>query len=328
MHGRSPSSSRRTTRRTSSVVASTRCSRASRTEGARDRGRVQRLHRSDGGRRARVRQRRPRDRDPRASKTAALNLGDPSVSGFPRFYVDADVVTPARIGSADRRAPRRGRCLAASPVMDVDLQRSSLAVRAYYRVWERLPYVREGMIGVGVYALSEEGRRRFGEFPESSPTTGTSAAVRRERAHSCRGRAGPRLRTRASLRSHPHQDPKSARPVRAQAALPRPRRARADDEVLPRRHLDDRCSTVALARGDGLRRSSSSRLVVALDRAASPSTTTSGNAISRHVDPTGADGIRAEARTLPELSPDSGDHGPRSGRAWPMVIGRLFDLRR
>ena len=50
--------------------------------------------------------------------------------------------------------------------MQVDLRGSSLAVRAYYRIWTRLPYVREGMIGVGVYALSEEGRRRFEEFPD------------------------------------------------------------------------------------------------------------------------------------------------------------------
>ncbi len=50
--------------------------------------------------------------------------------------------------------------------MDVDLRGSSLAVRAYYRVWTRLPYVREGMIGVGVYALSEDGRRRFEAFPD------------------------------------------------------------------------------------------------------------------------------------------------------------------
>lgn len=50
--------------------------------------------------------------------------------------------------------------------MDVDLSRSSWPVRAYYRVWTRLPYVREGMMGVGVYAVSEEGRRRFDEFPD------------------------------------------------------------------------------------------------------------------------------------------------------------------
>jgi glycosyltransferase involved in cell wall biosynthesis len=103
---------------------------------------------------------------PRASKTAALNLGDGAVSGFPRFYVDADVTLP--LASVRRIVARlaEGDALAAAPVLDVDVRGSSAAVRAYYRIWKRLPYVREGMIGVGVYALSEEGRRRFAEFPE------------------------------------------------------------------------------------------------------------------------------------------------------------------
>jgi glycosyltransferase involved in cell wall biosynthesis len=85
-----------------------------------------------------------------ASKTAALNLGDEVVSGFPRFYVDADVVLPLR--SVRRVASRLAKndALAASPMMEVDLGSATLPVRAYYR---------------GVYALSEEGRRRFGEFP-------------------------------------------------------------------------------------------------------------------------------------------------------------------
>jgi len=103
---------------------------------------------------------------PVASKTAALNLGDARVSGFPRFYVDADVVLP--IASIRRIAAsllEQG-ALAASPVMDVDLQGSSVGVRAYYRIWKQLPYVRAGMIGVGVYALSGEGRGRFQEFPD------------------------------------------------------------------------------------------------------------------------------------------------------------------
>lgn len=102
----------------------------------------------------------------RASKTEALNLGDRVVSGFPRFYVDADVVLP--LDGLRRMAARlvRGDALAAAPTMDVDLGRSTWPVRAYYRVWTLLPYIREGMIGVGVYALSEDGRRRFGEFPD------------------------------------------------------------------------------------------------------------------------------------------------------------------
>jgi glycosyltransferase involved in cell wall biosynthesis len=103
---------------------------------------------------------------PIASKTAALNLGDEHASGFPRFYVDADVTLS--VSSVRRIAARLAdaHVLAAAPSMDVDLGECSWAVRAYYRIWMRLPYVREGMIGVGVYALSEEGRRRFRRFPE------------------------------------------------------------------------------------------------------------------------------------------------------------------
>ena len=102
---------------------------------------------------------------PIASKAHALNAGDTTVTGFPRFYVDADVVIT---GEAIRLIASRlqGKILAASPTMDLDLSRSSWPVRAYYRIWTRLPYVREGMMGVGVYAVSEEGRRRFDAFPD------------------------------------------------------------------------------------------------------------------------------------------------------------------
>ena len=101
-----------------------------------------------------------------------------------------------RYGGSLRASPSGG-ALAAAPVMDVDLRGSSLAVRAYYRVWMRLPYVRDGMIGVGVYALSEEGRRRFGEFPEVIADDGyvrmlfgSGERIRVDDA------PGPRLRTR------------------------------------------------------------------------------------------------------------------------------------
>jgi glycosyltransferase involved in cell wall biosynthesis len=103
---------------------------------------------------------------PTASKTAALNLGVATVSAYPRFYVDADVtLTLDSVRRIAASLDEEG-ALAAAPAMDVDLRGSNMAVRGYYRVWLRLPYVREGMIGVGVYALSEEGRRRFDVFPD------------------------------------------------------------------------------------------------------------------------------------------------------------------
>jgi glycosyltransferase involved in cell wall biosynthesis len=101
-----------------------------------------------------------------ASKTHALNLGDASAAGFPRIYMDADVVlSPNAV--RDVAAPLQdGSFLASAPrPVDVFLPRTSWGVRAYYRFWGALPYIQEGMIAAGVYALSRAGRERFGEFP-------------------------------------------------------------------------------------------------------------------------------------------------------------------
>ncbi len=99
------------------------------------------------------------------SKSNALNLGDATAIGFPRFYMDADItLSPGAISIISSRMVETG-ALAAAPAMEMRFPRTPWPVRAYYRVWQQLPYVKEGMIGVGVYALSEEGRRRFDRFP-------------------------------------------------------------------------------------------------------------------------------------------------------------------
>jgi len=103
---------------------------------------------------------------PVASKTAALRAGDREARGFPRFYVDADVVLPLDSLRAVSRALACPEPRVASPRMEVDTSRSAWGVRAYYAIWTRLPYHRDGLIGSGVYAVSEAGRRRFDTFPE------------------------------------------------------------------------------------------------------------------------------------------------------------------
>ncbi len=163
---------------------------------------------------------------PRPSKTAALNLGDARFWAFHGSTSTRMSCSRSYRSGGSRRRLAEGDALAASPVMDLDLSGSSLAVRAYYRVWRHLPYVREGMIGVGVYALSEEGRRRFGEFPDVIADDGYVRMLfsARERIRvedapvrvSAPGGAG---------RSRPHQDPEPPRPIPARAALPRPRGA-------------------------------------------------------------------------------------------------------
>ena len=98
-------------------------------------------------------------------KRGALNAGDAATTAFPRIYLDADVV----IGAGDLRqlvaALSAGLPRVAAPRVHFAIEGRPWTVRAFYTVYERLPYVREGLIGLGVYAVSPEGRARFGEFP-------------------------------------------------------------------------------------------------------------------------------------------------------------------
>lgn len=101
-----------------------------------------------------------------ASKTYALNLGDQVSGAFPRIYADADIVITVDAIRALARRLERGDVLAAAPTPDINLMGCSWLVRKYYGIRSRLPSSREGIGGSGVYALSEAGRRRFGQFPD------------------------------------------------------------------------------------------------------------------------------------------------------------------
>lgn len=103
---------------------------------------------------------------PVPSKHAALRAGDEHARGFPRLYVDADVV----LGAADVRALTDELAgdpglLAAAPGRLIPLAGAAWPVRAYYRVWQRLPAVREGLFGRGVIAVTEEGHERIAALP-------------------------------------------------------------------------------------------------------------------------------------------------------------------
>ena len=103
---------------------------------------------------------------PVASKVAALNAGDQMAAYFPRFYVDADVelTYPSLLAVAKALAEDGVLCAAPKPVFD--LAGRSYPIRAFYDVFQGIPYLSDDMVGTGVYALSEEGRRRFAAFPE------------------------------------------------------------------------------------------------------------------------------------------------------------------
>ena len=100
------------------------------------------------------------------SKNAALNLGHQHATSYPRFYVDADIVMSLDSIRRVTEALRGGTIHGAAPRMRVDLEDRGWPIRAYYDIWLRTPYVEEGMLGSGVYAISEEGGSRFTSFPD------------------------------------------------------------------------------------------------------------------------------------------------------------------
>jgi glycosyltransferase involved in cell wall biosynthesis len=102
---------------------------------------------------------------PEASKVAALNAGDAAATRFPRFYVDADVELPIAVLREVAEVLDGGavHCAAPRPVFEV--RGRPWAIRAFYDIWQRLPFLNDAPIGNGVYALSATGRSRFQEFP-------------------------------------------------------------------------------------------------------------------------------------------------------------------
>ncbi|MEF2526433.1 MULTISPECIES: glycosyltransferase family 2 protein [Streptomyces] len=103
---------------------------------------------------------------PAPGKHGALRLGDEHAEGFPRLYVDADVVLRAADVRALEAALADGQgVLAAAPGRDLPLAGCTWAVRAYYRVWQLLPAVREGLFGRGVIAVTERGHARIAALP-------------------------------------------------------------------------------------------------------------------------------------------------------------------
>ncbi|WNI14405.1 glycosyltransferase [Actinacidiphila sp. ITFR-21] len=103
---------------------------------------------------------------PVPSKHVALRTGDEHARGFPRLYVDADVVLGAGDVTAltDALAGAPG-LLAAAPERELPMTGCDWRVRAYYRVWTRLPAVREGLFGRGVIAVTEKGYDRLAALP-------------------------------------------------------------------------------------------------------------------------------------------------------------------
>lgn len=102
-----------------------------------------------------------------ASKWGALNLGDRTATAFPRMYVDADVVMSKRAVQHLAELMTKTGAMAGAPTLRLPTEGQSWAVRSFYETYRNSGYFEEPFVGLGFYAISEVGRRRFGEFPAS-----------------------------------------------------------------------------------------------------------------------------------------------------------------
>ncbi len=98
-------------------------------------------------------------------KLGALNAAEARARGMGLVYLDADV----------RCEPALLRQLAlALAVPEPRYATGTLAVaparawitRAYANVWTELPFVKDGAVGAGLFAVNRPGRARWGQFPD------------------------------------------------------------------------------------------------------------------------------------------------------------------
>lgn len=102
---------------------------------------------------------------PLASKTNALNLGDEHAKGFPRVYMDADILIRGEDVKKLVEELKKNSLQIVYPAMRIDLKKAPWAIKAYYKIWCSLPFVTQGAT-CGVSVVSEAGRKRFDKFPE------------------------------------------------------------------------------------------------------------------------------------------------------------------
>lgn len=104
---------------------------------------------------------------PAPSKVKAVNMGLREARGSTVVCMDADIRLSGEGILRLAEALAAPGVMAAAPKASMDFgSGAAWMVRAYYRVWLSLPYVAEGMMGCGVYALNAAGRARIGELPE------------------------------------------------------------------------------------------------------------------------------------------------------------------
>jgi glycosyltransferase involved in cell wall biosynthesis len=99
-------------------------------------------------------------------KANALNRGDAVAVGFPRLYLDADIVlSPGAVQALTDALRGPNAPLAVVPRRELVTEGRPVLVRGFYAINKRLPAYDHALFGRGAITLSAAGRARFTEFP-------------------------------------------------------------------------------------------------------------------------------------------------------------------
>lgn len=97
-------------------------------------------------------------------KLGAVAAAEQAATGRCLAYLDADVICDplllgqiAEVLAAPQPLYATGRLVVASSPNRV--------TRAYARIWQRLPFVEQGAVGAGFFAMNRAGRGRWGDWP-------------------------------------------------------------------------------------------------------------------------------------------------------------------
>jgi len=103
---------------------------------------------------------------PVPSKTAAIRAGLAAVRGRPVVICDADIDMPPASWQAIVDAVTTPAAVIAVPRVAIRTANSAAVVRRWATVWSLLPYVRGGVVGSGVLAVSAAGAERIADLPD------------------------------------------------------------------------------------------------------------------------------------------------------------------
>jgi len=105
------------------------------------------------------------------SKTNALNVAEKTAKelgvSYPIFYIDADTqLSENCIKTITQTMQNNNELLLSAPTPIINTDKSSWLVKTYYKVWTKLPYIKEGVIATCSFIVSEKGRQRFDKFAD------------------------------------------------------------------------------------------------------------------------------------------------------------------